>query len=182
MARTIKDIFSVKVEGVGPMLQHKYIGKDNIGAVKKLPDADQAEHYLYRVNGAGSNIGIPGVHFLGSIVAAFKDSAGRKWKPVEAEAMSRLKINPDMIDLGFPDFEVDFRVCPIKKAGQIADMQNIVRPSIPEWQAEFEIISSFDKSEATMLMELQNAGENFGIGSGRKIGFGRYKVLSLVKQ
>lgn len=171
--------YTVTVEGVVPLLMHRFIGQDASKRAVELPDKECADAFTYRMNGEGSNLAAPGVWFGGALIASFIANAGSKAKTkVSDEVTPSITVSEELIDLGVKKFDISKKTIPIKKNGKIAAMQFVVRPSIPKWKCTFTLQSTLDRPDEDIHAELKRAGKYQGVGSGRKIGYGRFEVTN----
>ena len=176
--------YLIKVKGTTPLLSHRFIGKDENKRVMRLPEVEQASEYAYRVDPDNdkSNLAALGYWFRGALVESFLSSAGSKSvRKTKEEVGPRLWVKPDLIDLGTKTFNINRKIIPIKRAGMIADMADVIRPEIKDWGCEFTLVSELARTDKEIEAEVIRSGKNQGVGSGRAIGYGRFEVVSFKK-
>lgn len=179
---TSMSIFNVTVRSISPIMMHKFNGTSEGTRMKALPDMQQAEASAYRMNGEKSNLAIPGAWITGCLIESFIRNAGRNQKgAVELEVAPALQVEETLIDLKIRDFMVDKRSIPIKKNGKTTARDFCVRPKVDLWKVAFTLQSVLERPDKDIEEELRRAGKYVGIGSGRKIGFGRFEVLTFEK-
>ena len=168
--------FKVKAKSTTHALIHKFNGLSEEKRIKEMTETEQAEKHAYRhPNG---NLAFPCEWFRGCIVNNFIDKAGSKTKTSTKNTVApRIRVEPNLIDLGIKDYEIDIRSVPSGgRSGGIRDF--CIRPRIDEWEAEFTLLSLLDYPASEMRRSVEVAGIDIGVGSNRVNGFGRFEVVS----
>lgn len=187
---------SVSVEGIAPLLQHRYPLPDfeslTKGGKKQTGETDYTQEwhsYLY-VNSSGE-VFQPATHFDGCLVKA---SAGYKIQGQRGKTYSQLFkgnvfCSPDEILHGVKEPEtldtdadkqlyLDLRPVVIQRA-RVARIRPCFKPG---WKLDFEIVVLDDQIPHNVLNEvLQLAGRTVGIGDFRPR-FGRFMVTQFEVQ
>jgi hypothetical protein len=167
--------FRVEIEGVTPILMHKFVGQ-NIN-MKRMKEEDVAEIYCYR-NEKG-NLYIPREWIIGMILDAVLYSVSKQKKDAVSWIARRIWVEEEQIDLGVKDYDIDRRVVTV--SGKTTFTCDIcIRPKINKWKAIFHIRTTLPKDY--LLYLLKYGGREIGIGSNRKHGFGQFKVISIVEE
>jgi len=174
--------WKVEIEGITPLLMHRFIGMEESKAAKEKPYEQQAEAFAYR-NKHGE-LAIPAGNMRACIVQAFYDSAGRGRKTADKnEAAARINVYSDYEDrmnltLEPQEYEIDKRSAfSGSKNRGIRDW--CIRPIMEEWSTVFILDERLGLPEDELLYKLQFAGTDVGVLSNRPNGFGRFKVTSL---
>lgn len=174
----------VKIEGITPLLMHKYIGIPEAKTAKEKPDREQAESFTYRDK--HGSLCIPTRNMRGCIIEGFVNSAGNKMKTsTKMKVSPRIKVvGSDEDRLNIPlevgDYEIDKQSVPSGgRTGGIRDW--CVRPIINEWKASFILEETLDIAEKELQYKLDFAGTDAGVLSNRPNGYGRFRVVSLEK-
>lgn len=163
------------VKSTTDTLMHKFNGLDEEKRIKEMPNSEQAEKHAYRAS--TGNLAIPCEWFRGCIINNFIDKGGAKRKTAtKNEVAPRIRVEPKLIDLGVSEYEIDVRSIP--STGSRTSIRDMcVRPMIPEWEAEFTLLSELKHSDEDVRRNLEVAGIDIGVGSNRINGYGRFEVV-----
>jgi len=175
--------FRVTVTGITPVMFDKFSGKEAVKRNQELPYDEQCQKKVYRMeNDDKANLAIPGVWLQESLKESFIVHAGRgKKQEMDRQASSGIQIRELMIDLNQTDYEIDERQIPVKKNGSTVDRNIVYRPLLRNWIATFTLDINMPLSQTDIMAELKRAGEEIGMGAGRKIGFGRFQIEKFTK-
>lgn len=184
-------IYSVKIEGITPYMQHRMDDvkleeweKNRKQIIERtdinIEDAKRAEYHCYR-NKAG-NCFIPAEQLRIALINGgtyLKSKVGTKTKSMKGIIAAILRINPEEILL--PNYgEIDKRSAVNRN---IKARVMVIRPKWYEWNAEFEMIIDNGTLTKETLTELINVTGNYvGIGSYRPTNngyFGRFKLIDI---
>ena len=164
---------SVKIEGVTPLLQHRFpeedFGTNATKAKKNVYDPDEeCEKALYKND---DGIYQPAEHILSALIKAgtsFKYKGQQTYKEIIKQSIA---VNPDCIPHNIPKWEVDSRSVVIERKRIMRS-----RPVFNKWQLEFEIeILDETLINFETLKEILEKAGKIGIGDYRPR-FGRFMV------
>ena len=176
----IVKIYEVKIEGVAPLLHHRFpeedFGESKVTRAKaKYNPDEEARKALYADNGQTYQ---PANHLERSMYAAAKGFkvAGRRGKSYGSLFESSIRVTPERIPLTGA-WVVDKTPVVVKQARIIR-----YRPRFDRWELEFQIeVASNDIDKATLKEILDTAGATVGIGDWRPK-FGRFIVTKFGEQ
>lgn len=171
---------SVKIEGISPILQHKFLERQEEESKKKkkiYEDNAELEKSLYR-NSEGKLIQ-PATHIKASMVKAasnFKFEGKKTYKDI---MKSNIIIDPlEIVHLN-QKYEMDKRGVVI---GRVRIMR--VRGLLKNWALKFKILCNDEDGRIStkILREiLEDAGKTVGIGDNRPEN-GRFKVVEFKEE
>lgn len=169
--------YTFSIEGVTPILMHKFNGQEEEKRVSELPHAEQAEYHAYRTS--EGTLGIPSTWIRGCLIDTFIDAAPQKAKQKTKQRVSpRIRVEPMMLDLGIKTYEIDVQGIPSPKTGRGGTRTIVVRPLVRSpWHATGKLVIGLDESRELEKWLIQ-AGEEIGIGANRINGYGRFKVTA----
>jgi hypothetical protein len=169
-------IVNVKIEGLSPLLMHRYPMTEIPGLEKKTPE-EQAEHSAYRIPGDSGELYIPGVCIQRALVGAASYSKGKGRATLQKPAAACLLISPEYAGLGTKDFSIDSR--PVVIAATKGRVMRH-RPRIDKWSCEFILEYDDTLLSAKQVREIvDNAGSRVGLldfRPARNGPFGRFTV------
>lgn len=171
--------YAVTIKEINPLLHHRYTGV----ATTTLSDEDAAENSCYRMvdDDEESNIAIPGTWLRGCVIQSFVDTAKKK-TAAEVYFSPNVQVMEYRIDTGIKKYVIHKAVIPVKKNGKIAAQGFVCRPLINKYKISFTLQTTLeDESDKDVERAVRNAGKSVGIGAGRKLGFGRFEVVSFKK-
>jgi hypothetical protein len=168
---------NVKIQGVSPLLQHRFIGEPPEG-MRNKPPQEQAELATYRDIKTGE-LYIPVENLTRALISGASYSKGKGRSSLQKEVAAAVFVSPARISLGTKKFETDSRsvVIPATKGRIMAH-----RPRIDEWSAGFVI--EFDETllrKEQIVKILSDTGSRVGLMDfrpERKGPYGRFEVLS----
>ena len=167
---------NVKIQGVAPLLQHKFNTADHgenssRGKKKVYVPIEQAEKSLYR-DGDGKIVH-PTEHIFGAMIKAgayFKFEGKKTYKDI---IKAGVVVEPEYADLNKKTWdEIDTRAVVIQRARVLC-----WRPKFNKWELEFTITVLDDENISISVLKeiLDFAGQRQGIGDYRPR-FGRFIV------
>ena len=168
----------VTIQGVSPLLQHRFIGEPPEG-MKNMPPQEQAELATYR-DPKTNDLYIPVENLTRALISGASYSKGKGRSSLQKEVAAAVFVNPARISLGTKKFEVDTRavVIPATRGRVLAH-----RPRIDEWSAAFTV--EFDETliKKTQIEKiLADTGSRVGLMDFRpekKGPYGRFEVTSI---
>lgn len=169
----------VKIEGVSPLLQHRYeMEKAEDKSKKKAGSVDyseQVEQAIYRDE--QGNIYQPSSHIEGSLMkAAVNFQIAGKGKKTYKDLTKMVIVEPFAIPHLHPAFKVDKRPVVINRARIVR-----CRPRFDKWELVFTMLVQEDQLPVEVLEEiLEYAGRYIGIGDYRPR-FGRFRIVEFKK-
>lgn len=184
-------IYSVKIEGVTPYMQHRMDDlkleewEKNRKQIIERPDVNQedakrAEFHCFRNKDAQCYI--PSEQLRMAFVNGgtyLKSKVGTRTKSMKGIIAAVLQINPEQILL--PDYDEIDKRSTVNKAVKARVM--VIRPKWTKWEAEFDMILDNGTLTKEMLTELVNVTGNYvGIGSYRPTNngyFGRFTLKDI---
>ena len=181
--------FSVTIEGLSPLLQHRYIFKDEIEASSKKRSGavDYSEEWkkaLYWDKKEG--LYQPATHIEGCLIKAAVNFqiTGRSKKTYKDLMKSVVFVKPDIISYGYkektPEALLESGKIAIHKSTAVVQRNRIerLRPMLPiGWKLQFVIEVFDDQLLKDALIEILNYGGRFvGIGDFRPR-YGRFSVV-----
>ena len=175
-------IYAVEIEGVAPLLQHRYTKDSKSGAKSAGRGAtvydpqEEAEKGLYQTK--DGNPYEPADHLEAAFIkeAVNYKIPGQGKKTFKDAIRAGVIIEPREIPISPGTWEIDERVVVIK-----GDRILRWRPRFNEWNLKFEIQVIDERITENILKEIViNAGKYVGIGDFRPK-FGRYQVLKFAK-
>ncbi len=170
-------MFEVTIKGLTPILQHKFNGQEEEKKIKKLSDKERAEKHAYRME--NGELYVPGVWLSQALKNAYVAMAPSKQKTAYKRYIAaRLTVLPLEISLGRKSYKIDKRDVP-SQMGKRACRDFTVRPRIENWEITFRVNTTLNEEELRKIIEF--AGTDIGIGAGRPLGFGRFKLMKLKK-
>ncbi len=166
--------YHVKINGIAPLLQHRYNGNAPAGRGRQIPKPEaEAENALYR-NGVGQTYE-PSSHIEGALVKAstVRRVEGRGKKSYKDFFRAGVIVEPMEIPL---------------EASWVVDVQGVIvqrsrvmraRPRFDSWTLEFDIVNNDPSNIGDDLVKdvLAEAGRYVGIGDYRPK-YGRFEVVS----
>ena len=169
------NIIEVEIQGVSPLLMHKFPMMEIEGLQKMSPER-QAEHAAYR-DVETNQLFIPGVALQRCLVAGATYQKGKGRSTLQKPVAACLFITPPKLLLGAEKFEIDSQpvVIPATKGRIIRH-----RPRLDKWSAKFSL-----EYDETLLTDTQvravvdSSGSRVGILDFRpekKGPFGRFMV------
>jgi hypothetical protein len=169
--KTIK----VKLKSDGPLLMHalpKGTEKEIRDTGKEFDPKEEVENALYRDK--EGKIYFPSRWIKGCLENAAKGvRKGRvdlRSKVIQAVSIYPPQIYPTKLS----DYEIDQQY--VRLQGRNLILRS--RPRFDEWEIKFEINFDEEIISANDIKKLLERGGRFiGIGDGRKIGYGRFKIL-----
>ena len=169
-----------RIEGLTPILMHKFNGIEEEKLLKQKSDAEQAEAHAYRL--PNGNLGIPCEWIRGCLIDYYIFNAPRKKKSeTRLQVAPRIRVEPYMLDLGIKNYAIDKRSVPSGNISRGGVRDFCVRPRIDQWQAEGFLVTTLEKTVEELKNDFAQAGIEIGIGSNRVNGFGRFKVLEFAQ-
>lgn len=167
------ETYEVAIEGISPIKMHKFNGKEKLS--ETIPDEDVAEKSVYRLQ--NGNLAVPCEWIYGTLMNSARMIAPKmQKKSYENYITRRVRVTPNLIDLGTKSYEIDRRF--VKNYGRGGTSAEIaIKPRIDVWKINFYIKTSLDEKELKNLLE--NAGVEVGIGNDIKHGYGQFKVTSV---
>jgi hypothetical protein len=168
---------NVTIKGVSSLLMHSF-PMVPIEALEKKTPQEQAELAAYRIPPKG-NLCVPGVAMQRALVSGANYSKGKGRATLSRVAAACLIVDPEYLDLGVMDYEVDARpvVIPATKGRVVR-----YRPRIANWKLSFAL--EFDETLLTnsqVRRIVDDTGSRVGLLDFRpekKGPFGRFMVSS----
>lgn len=161
----------VEIELETPAKMHKFNGLERENELKTKPIQVQLEAHAYRVE--NGNLAFPATWFYHALLDRYKIEAGKKWKEKRLEVAPRIRVCPELIDLGVKEFEVDRSSVPAP-GGKMRE--EVYKPRVPKGtRAKFTIQTTIDPNE--LREKLEATGSEVGIGNDRYHGYGRFRVI-----
>jgi len=171
---------NVKIEGVSPLLQHRFAQeKSQKKSKRKTGNIDyskEAEKAIYRDE--NGQIYQPASHIEGAMIkaAANFQIEGRGKKTYKDLTKSAIIVEPSAIPHIETKYEIDARPVVIQRARIIR-----CRPRFDKWLLEFSLIVADDQIPLEVAQEiLEYAGRFVGIGDYRPR-FGRFRIVEFKK-
>ncbi len=170
---------SVKIEGISPLLQHRYEmekaekkSKKKVGSVDYSEEIEQA---IYRDE--KGEIYQPASHIEGTLMkAAVNFQITGKGKKTYKDLTKMVIVEPFAIPHLHKDFKIDKRPVVIGRARIIR-----CRPRFDKWSLSFTMLVTEDQLPIEVLEEiLEYAGRYIGIGDYRPR-FGRFRIVEFKK-
>jgi hypothetical protein len=161
-----------EIELTSPVKMHKFNGLKMEADLKEKTIEEQAEAHGYRC--PNGNVAIPAIWIYGSITEAFYELSGTGSKAkTQKMVSSRIQVFPPMIDIGTDKYEIDVASAPAGGTrGGVRDF--FVKPRIDG--AKISGLIKTTLSPDDVKEKFVYAGEEIGMGSDRKHGYGRYKI------
>jgi len=176
--------YKVEIKGLSPLILGKNDG--NITDIQNMPDDKKCEKFCYRHK--NGNLAIPTVNMKASLRDGYVYPLDNKtYKSKEQEFSQDISIESvdedDLIniDLGVDNYSIFKRSVLIgrKRNGQIAKADNAVNPMLESWCCSFILDSRLMNSGSRDIRGFVDlAGLRVGVGTCRKLGYGRFKVVS----
>jgi hypothetical protein len=168
--KTIK----VKLKSDGPLLMHalpKEAPREMRDTGKEFDPKEEVENALYKDR--EGKIYFPSKWIKGCLESAAKGvkkgTVNLRSKIIQAVSIYPPQIYPTKLS----DYEIDQQYVRIQGRNLILRS----RPRFDEWEIEFEINFDEEIISANDIKKLLERGGRFiGIGDGRKIGYGRFKI------
>jgi len=184
--------YRIIIEGTSPLLQHRYIFKDELAAstTKKSGSTDYSEEWK-KACYWDKEVGLyqPATHIEGALIkaAANFQITGRSKKTYKDLVKSAVFAQPEYIPFGFgkksPDDLLAKGLIQIHKAAVVVQRNRVerLRPMLPaEWKLTFTLQVLDDQLPKDALKEiLDYAGRFVGIGDWRPR-YGRFLVSKFV--
>jgi len=173
----MESLIQVTIEGIQPLLMHRFPIEGTPKGYEKWTAGDQAEFAAYR-NPATSELQMQSEAIRQAMISAAKWSKGKGRASLKTEVAACVFVRPDWLGLGVTAFVIDSRsvVNPTTK-GRIVHH----RPRFDEWALAFTIAYDPLLLKADDLrVVLTDAGSRVGIGDFRveKSGyFGRFRIV-----
>lgn len=185
-------IYSVKIEGLTPYMQHRMddIKLDEWEKNRKqiierpdlnIEDVKRAEYHCYR-NKDGKCY-IPAEQLRIAMINGgtyLKSKVGSKTKSMKGIIAAVLQISPE--EIIFPDYDVIDKRSAVNRNVKARVM--VVRPKWLKWEAQFDMVLDNGTLTKEMLTELVNVTGNYvGIGSYRPTNngyFGRFTLKDII--
>jgi len=178
--------FKVRIEGIAPLLQHRYVFKDELeeAGIKRSGKPDYSQQWkaaLYYDDGIG--IYQPSSHVEGALIKAATSYQipGKGKKTYKDLFKAAVIVNPELIEHGIKG-DLDELV---KEGKILLDKRPVVvqrarveriRPRFDDWALDFEIQVNDDQIAKEIVQQiLEFAGRYVGIGDFRPK-FGRFSV------
>jgi hypothetical protein len=169
-----------KIEGLTPILMHKFNGIEEEKQLKQKSDAERAEAHAYRL--PNGNLAIPCEWIRGCLRDYYILTAPPKKKnETRLQVAPRIRVEPRMLDLNIKNYEIDKCSVPSGNISRGGIRDFCVRPRIDRWQVEGFLVTTLEKSVEELKNDFEQAGVEIGIGSNRVNGFGRFRVLDFTK-
>ncbi len=170
------NIVVVQIEGIKPLLQHRYYSADepepktNIRTGRPAYELE-AEKAAYR--DADGKLCQPGDHIHASMVKAAANFKipGKRGKSYKDLIQTSVDVCPDLIPHIFQEYEIDSR-------GVVVQRSRIIRyrPRLNKWALKFELHIIDEQLDVSVVRQiLDYAGRCVGIGDYRPK-FGRFVV------
>jgi hypothetical protein len=170
-----------RIEGLTPILMHKFNGIEEEKQLKQKSDAEQAEAHAYRL--PNGNLGIPCEWIRGCLIDYYILNAPPKKKSeTRLQVAPRIRVEPYMLDLGIKNYIIDKRSVPSGNISRGGVRDFCVRPRIDQWRTDGMLITTLEKTVQEIRRDFEQAGLEIGIGSNRVNGFGRFKVVMFAEQ
>lgn len=168
--KTIK----VKLKSDGPLLMHalpKEAQKEIRDTGKEFDPQEEAEKGLYKDK--NGKIYFPSKWIKGCLESAAK-GVRKGLVNLRSKVIQAVSIYPPMIyPTKLSDYEIDQQY--VRLQGRNLILRS--RPKFDEWEIDFEVHHDEEIIGASDVKKLLERGGRFiGIGDGRKIGYGRFKV------
>jgi hypothetical protein len=184
-------IYSVKIEGITPYMQHRMDDvkleeweKNRKQIIERpdvaIEDAKRAEYHCYR-NKDGQCF-IPAEQMRIALINGgtyLKSKVGTRTKSMKGIIAAVLQVAPEQVLI--PEYdEIDKRSAVNRN---VKARVMVVRPKWTKWEAEFDMLLDNGTLTKEMLTELVNVTGNYvGIGSYRPTNngyFGRFKLIDI---
>jgi hypothetical protein len=163
-----------EIELTSPVKQHKFNGQEREKELKQKPFEEQAEAHTYRCG--NGNIAFPAMWIYGSLLDAYYELAGKSERTKTQKQMgSRIQVSPPMLDTGIEEYEVDVASAPAGSTFRGGTRDMFPKPRIDVARVRGTIRTTVAPKD--MREKLEYAGLNVGIGSDRKHGYGRFRVI-----
>jgi hypothetical protein len=172
--------FKVKIRGTRPMLQHRYVVKDESQKSRKAgtiyDHQKDAEEAVYKDD--KGCLCVPSDHILGVLIKAASrflvEGSGKK--TYKELIRGGVIIEPVMIPLKFPEWKLDLQRVVVSRASVTR-----ARPRFDKWEIVFTIINIEEKLTSQQLKDiLETGGKHYGIGDARPR-FGTFEITSFEK-
>jgi hypothetical protein len=170
--------YRVVIKSEGPLMMDPDFGKAESKRLKTLPDEEQAKKKCYHLNDDDrKNLCIPARWIQWCLIGYLTKTAPPKEKKLTNDLVScSITVEPAEIDLGTREYIVNKSSIPIYVQGVAKNRERVVRPEIKKYKCEFILITTLDKSDRDHKAMLDEAGRCVRMGSGRKIGYGKFSV------
>lgn len=166
-----------EIKGTSALLMHAY-PMEPIEALEKKSKEIQAEYAAYR-DPKNKRLFIPAICLQRALISAATYSKGKGRGSLQKNAAACVGIEPERLDLGISDYEIDSR--PVVIA---ATKGRIIRhrPRVDNWSVKFEIIWDENLLRETEVKKiLDDCGQRVGLLDFRpekKGPFGKFMVTS----
>ena len=167
---------SVTIEGKTPLLQNKLNPQDLFNKIrKKLTYEEEVKRERVvkkaHINSAGKLVQ-PAETIRKSIELASAYFPYKGQKMHKTLLQGNLAITPELIEHKYQDWEVDESIVKDTTA------KLVCRPRFDKWELDFFVACPLDSVEPSTLKDiLEYAGNNVGLGSRRKSGYGKFRII-----
>lgn len=169
-------VIMVTIEGIKPVLQHRYHNSDepdpsSVKVTGRPAYELEGEKAAYRDH--EGNLCQPGDHIHASMVksAANFKIPGRRGKTYKDLIQASIDIEPEMIPHKKQDYVIDKRAVVVQRSRIMR-----YRPRLDEWELEFELHVIDEQLDVKVVKDiLDYAGRSVGIGDYRPK-FGRFTI------
>ena len=160
------------IELTSPIKQDRFNGQEREKELKQRPHAEQAEAHAYRCG--NGNVAVPAMWIYHGVLDAYYQMAGKTKTQAQTFAASRIQVQPALLDTGQPGYEIDVASAPAGSTFRGGTRDTFVKPRIDSARVGGVLVTSLPAKEVRERLEF--VGENIGIGSDRKHGYGRFKI------
>jgi len=171
-------IFKVTVEGVTPILMHKFPLDQEAFQNLTLQEKIRESAYIDE-----NGLYAPNVWFKGALINAFLEQVPAvKRKQLKNSLSPYIRIEPLKIYFGKKEYSVNVAVVSIKRGCK----EIRYRPQVDlPWSLSFKILTTLPRQQYPDKIfkdRLEYAGQNVGVGDNRINGYGRFKVSTFKTQ
>jgi hypothetical protein len=169
---------AVTVEGMSPLLMHRFPIEPLEVPIEKMTPAAAAEVAAYRLDGAVSHLYVPGQALQRALVAGATYSKGKGRGSMQKPVAACVLVTQEKLDLGTASYEVDARPVTIPATGG-----RVVRyrPRLDSWSLTFVVDYDPELVSAKQLRQVvDDTGSRVGLldfRPERKGPYGRFKVV-----
>ena len=166
--------FNVEVEGISPLLQHRFAVEEDTAALtkgKKVYNSEEDARKALYTDEKGNPIQ-PSTHFEGAMVKSAVQFKMQGKKTYKDAFRAGVFIEPVNIPHKIKDWEIDLMPVVVNRSRIMRS-----RPKFNNWKLAFQITCIDERIAPEVIKEiLEDAGKFVGIGDFRPK-FGRFKVI-----
>jgi hypothetical protein len=173
----VKKSVVITIEGISPLLMHRYPIEPLQVPVEKMSAEEAAEVATYRLNGIDSDLYVPGQAVQRALVAGAAYSKGKGRASLQKQVAACVLVPEDKLSLGAKSYVIDARPVMIPATrGRVVRY----RPRLDTWRLKFEL--EFDNellTEQQLRQVVDDTGQRVGLldfRPERKGPFGRFNV------